>query len=196
LGKTAAVKEYAFQNPDVILVEADLGYTAKVLFSELHRRLGMDGSGMLHDMFMDVVNKLKGSGRLIIIDEAEHLPYRALEMLRRIADFAEIGIVFVGMPRLIGNLRGKKGEYAQLSSRIGIAGGIGKLLPSDTQEIVNAAIPGSNGLWKKLHDVSGGNTRTLCKLIQRSIRVAAINDIPVTEEVVDNAARLLIGWRS
>ncbi len=61
VGKTEALKEYARRNTDVILIEADLGYTAKVLFSELHRRLGFDGRGTIHDMFEDVVGKLKGS---------------------------------------------------------------------------------------------------------------------------------------
>jgi len=44
VGKTCAAKEYAAQNGDVILVEADLGYTAKDLFSELHKKCGGDGA--------------------------------------------------------------------------------------------------------------------------------------------------------
>ena len=39
VGKTFAVKKYAIENPDVILIEADLGYTPKVLFSEIHKKL-------------------------------------------------------------------------------------------------------------------------------------------------------------
>jgi DNA transposition AAA+ family ATPase len=34
IGKTYAVKSYAIDNTDVILIEADLGYTPKVLFSK------------------------------------------------------------------------------------------------------------------------------------------------------------------
>jgi DNA transposition AAA+ family ATPase len=45
LGKTEAVRQYARKYKDVILVEADLGYTAKVLFSELHKRVGLAGRG-------------------------------------------------------------------------------------------------------------------------------------------------------
>lgn len=52
-------------------------------------------------MFSDIVDKLKSSGRLIIIDEAEHLPYKSLELVRRIYDKANVGILLVGMPATI-----------------------------------------------------------------------------------------------
>jgi len=192
VGKTMAVKEYARRNTDVILVEADLGYTAKVLFAELHRRLGMDGRGTIHDMFEDVVAKLRGSGRLIIVDEAEHLPYRALELLRRVYDKAGVGILLVGMPRLIANLRGKKGEYAQLYSRVGVAAKVEGLKPSDTEEFVKAVMPNSNGVWKAYHEASYGNMRVLCKLLKRSMRVAEINNMAVSPEIVRETAKMLI----
>lgn len=192
LGKTTAVKKYAEQNTDVILLEADLGYTARVVFTELHKRLGMDGRGTIHDMFDEVVAKLRDSGRLIIIDEAEHLPYRALELLRRVYDKAGVGIMLCGMPRLISNLRGKKGEYAQLYSRVGVAGRLEALKAQDVEALVAMAIPASNGLWKAYHEAACGNTRTLCKLLLRSVRVAEINNMPVSPEVVRETARMLI----
>lgn len=192
LGKTESVKEYARRNSDVIFIESDLGITAKILFSELHKKVGMDGRGGLHDLFEDVVARIKDSGRLIIIDEAEHLPYRALELLRRTYDKASVGILLVGMPRLISNLRGKKGEYAQLYSRVGIAGKLDNLKVEDTQEIVASILPSSNGIWKSFHEESFGNARRLCKLLLRSARVAEINKMSVTPEVVRETAKMLI----
>lgn len=192
IGKTEAVKEYAKRNTDVILIEADLGYTAKVLFLELHKKLGMDGRGSIHDLFDDVVMKLKDSGRLIIIDEAEHLPYRALELLRRVYDKAGVGILLVGMPRLIANLRGKKGEYAQLYSRVGVATKLEELKATDVEAIVGSVIKGSNGLYKVYYECSKGNTRVLSKLILRSLRVAEINSMAISEEIVRETAKMLI----
>ncbi len=192
IGKTMAAKEYSSQNSDVILIEADLGYTARALFTDLHRRVGLDGSGTVHDMFNDVVGKLSGSGRLIVIDEAEHLPYRALELLRRIYDKAGIGILLVGMPRLIHNLRGKKGEYAQLYSRVGIAANLQKLQEGDAEAIVKTALPQSNGLWKDFLRESGGNSRRMNLLIVRSIRLAEVNDTHITPEIIRLAAQMLI----
>lgn len=192
VGKTVAIKEYARRQKDVILIEADLGYTAKVLFSELHRRLGMDGRGTIHDMFEDVVSKLKDSGRLIIIDEAEHLPYRALELLRRVYDKAGVGILLVGMPRLISNLRGRRGEYAQLYSRIGVAARLTTLKEEDVQKIVGQTMGYENGIWKCFYELSNGNTRVLTKLLLRSMRVAGINDMQVNAEIVKETAKMLV----
>lgn len=192
IGKTAAGKEYAARNTDVIFIEADLGYTARVLFTEFTRRLGLESRGTIHDMFEDVVGKLSGSGRLIVIDEAEHLPYRALELLRRVYDKAGVGVLLVGMPRLVNNLRGKRGEYAQLYSRVGIAQNLQRLAGEDTQALVHSLIPNSNGLWKEFHEGSSGNARVLVKLLLRSIRIAEVNQVPVTADVVKVARQQLI----
>lgn len=60
------------------------------------------------------MRELRDSGRLLMVDEAELLLYRALEVLRRLHDKAGIGIVLAGMPRLLINLKGRRGEFAQL----------------------------------------------------------------------------------
>jgi len=174
IGKTVTAKEYLSRNSDVIFIEADLGYTAKVLFTEIHKKLGLIGRGLIHEMFDQVVEKLKGSGRLIVIDEAEHLPYRALELLRRVYDKAGVGIMLIGMPRLIHNLRGKRGEYAQLYSRVGLAGKLDPLKSQDTEMIVSA-MKLDTRLSPAYHSECHGNTRVLSKLLVRSIRLARIN---------------------
>ncbi len=191
-GKTTAVKEYARRNPDVILIEADLGYTTRVLFRELHRAVGYDGEGLIHDMFTDVVGKLADSGRLIIVDEAEHLPYRALELLRRVYDKAGIGILLVGMPRLLTNLRGKRGDYAQLYSRVGIATKLHPVSANDAQAFTSVIFPDSNGIWNDFLQHCNGSVRTLTKLILRTARIAELNKTNVTKGMVQKAAETLI----
>jgi len=192
LGKTTEIKEYEREHPDVILLEADPGWTAKAIFSELHKRLGLDGRGVIHDLFEDVVSKLKDSGRMIIVDEAEHLPYRALELLRRIHDKAGIGIALVGMPRLIANLRGRRGEYLQLYSRIGLACKLEPLTLEDTNLIVSSILPNNNGIGSVFYRESQGNTRLLSRLIYRSKRVAEMNDSGVTPEIIRKTAEMLL----
>ncbi len=192
VGKTVVIKEYCKRHPDVLLIEADLGFCARMLFLELAKKLGLDGAGVIHDIFEDCVGKLKGSGRLLIIDEAELLPYRALELLRRLHDKAGIGILLVGMPRLIANLRGRQGEYAQLYSRVGIAARLEKLSESDTKKLVDAVLPQADGLYRTFHEESKANARTLQKLLNRSARVAAINGMDVNHDVIRAAAETLI----
>ena len=183
IGKTFAVKKYAIDNTDVILVEADLGYTPKVLFSEIHKKLGFDGCGTIHNMFLDIIDKLKSSGRLIIIDEAEHLPYKSLELLRRIYDKAQVGILLVGMPKLLMNLKGEKKQYAQLYSRVGIATRLNPLIDEDKKAIISSVIQNYKSIYPTISNYCDGNTRVLTKLLVRAIRIAELNSVDVNEDV-------------
>lgn len=198
MGKTTTCRQYAAENQDVILVEADLGYTARVLFMELNRRLGLPTDGTLHDLFERAMGKLRDSGRLIVIDEAEHLPYRALEMLRRLYDKAGVGVLLVGMPRLIANLRGKRGDYAQLYSRVGWAQDLGILQPEDAELMVKTVFPNSNGVWREFYDRSKsettapGNIRILAKLLVKAMRLTSPGESPKVEMVRGLANMLLV----
>ena len=194
LGKTFAVKKYAIDNPEVILVEADMGYSPKVLFSEIHKKLGFDGYGTIHGMFLDIIDKLKSSGRLIIVDEAEHLPYKSLELLRRIYDKAQVGILLVGMPRLIMNLKGEQRQYAQLYSRVGIAKQLNALTEEDKKAIISKVIPSPTSIYPLLSQYSGGNTRVLTKLLVRAVRIAQINNSEVDEDAVQASIKQIILW--
>lgn len=192
-GKTMAVKEYTAKNGGVILIEADLGYSAKVLFKELHRRLGLDGIGHIHDLFDKVVKRLENSNRLIIVDEAEYLPYRALELIRRINDKARIGILLTGLPRLIHNLSGFKGEYQQLYSRVGMVRRLDKFTEDDVEMLVKDFFPNSNGVWKSFYKRSGGNGRLLEKMLLRSRDALQLNGLKtVNEDVVDAVSKILL----
>lgn len=192
VGKTYAVKKYAIENTDVILIEADLGYTTKVLFSEIHKKIGFDGLGTTHNMLQDIVTKLKSSGRLIIIDEAEHLPYKALDLVRRIYDKANVGILLVGMPRLIMNLRGEKRQYAQLFSRVGITTKLTGLTQADMKEIIRSALPECREVYKQLYESCVGNTRVLVKLLVRAIKLAQINNTKIDKEIINASINQII----
>ena len=187
LGKTCAVKEYARLTPDVILVESDPGWSARVIIKKLHRAIGLDGRGFIDELVEEIIDRLYGSGRLIIIDEAENLNSEVINLVRRIHDHAKIGLLLVGMPRLVHNVRGRKGELSQLHSRSGVSRSIPLLLPEDTEKIVKTCIDESNGISEVFHHESGGNARVLSKLLLRSIRIAEVNDGVVTPEIVKQA---------
>jgi len=141
VGKTTALRAFAAENQGlVLLVEADHGYTARTLFAELCDRLNLDQRGDLHSLLTRVIEKLSGSQRLIIIDEAEHLPYRALELIRRVRDKAEVGVVLAGMPRLLRNIKGDANHYAQLYSRVNARLNIGVLNDFDVSLLVAARL--------------------------------------------------------
>ena len=192
LGKTSAAKAYVKEYPSTILIESYMGYTSKVFMQEIANRVNLEPNRAMHYNFEQSIARLKDTNRLLIIDEAEYLRYETLELIRRIHDMANIGVLLVGLPRLVENLRGKKGQYAMLSSRIGVSASLQNLRYEDTEQLVLTVIPDANGLCKVYHECSNGNARVLNKLISRSLRVAAINEIKVNAEVVKEASKLLI----
>lgn len=143
-------------------------------------------------MFTDIIDKLQSSGRLIIIDEAEHLPYKSLELLRRIYDKANVGILLVGMPRLITNLKGKKRQYAQLFSRVGIYAKLDSLNEKDQKRIISSLLPNYSHIYPILSAFCAGNTRVLTKLLVRAIRIAELNDVEVNEDVIKASVKQII----
>ena len=192
LGKTVAVKEYTKNFLDAILIESDSGYTAKSLLLEIHKRLGLSGKGCAYDLMNEVVNKLNNSGRLLIVDEAENLPYRALEITRRIHDKTGIGILLVGRNVLFENLRGYNNQYDQLYSRVKYHKLLDRLLIQDVTKILNAA-----GLDPDLAETflfySDGNTRKLEHLITHSISIAKFNGIEkVDSTVIKQTSKMLM----
>ncbi|EAP2378137.1 AAA family ATPase [Salmonella enterica] len=195
LGKTITLKEYARRDDAVIFIEADPGYTARTLLEELCGRLRLSKNGNIHTLIDLCVEKLKGAGRLLIIDEAELLPYRALEVIRRLHDKAGIGVVMAGMPRLITNLKGKRGEFAQLYSRVALALDMGNSLDrEDFDQIAVDLMPEAEDqkIRNALYDQSKGNARRLFKLARGVYRTCDISKKDVSVTAIEKFSEMLI----
>ena len=185
-------KKYTKEFLDSILIESDSGYTAKSLLKEIHRRLSLSGRGCVYDLMDEVVRKLNQSGRLLIIDEAENLPYRALEITRRIHDKTDIGVLLIGRNILLENLKGFNNQYDQLYSRVKYTKIIDRLILVDIVKILETI-----GLDSKLAETylqySDGNTRRLEHLISHSISIAKINGkAEVDSAVIKKTSKLLM----
>src|SRR5690606_19917001 len=195
VGKSMTLAEYAAREQDAILIEVDPNYTARVLLEELCHRLGINRRGNMHDLSKACVQALRDSGRLLLIDEAELLPYRALEVLRRLHDKAGVGIVLAGMPRLLVNLRGKRGEFAQLYSRVGLSLQLGDALSRDDFDLIAVSMMPSASDVKisdALFTSARGNARRLGKLLRGVNRTCEISNTPVSVAAVKKFAEMLI----
>lgn len=195
LGKTMILKEYARRDSNVIFIEADPGFTARTLLEELCGRLRLNKNGNIHALIEVCVEKLKDSGRLLVIDEAELLPYRALEVIRRLHDKAGIGVVLAGMPRLITNLKGKRGEYAQLYSRVALALDLGNALArQDFDQIAVDLMPEAEDrkISDALYEQSKGNARRLFKMARGVYRMCDISKKDVTVTAIEKFSEMLI----
>jgi hypothetical protein len=119
-GKTFAVKDYARKNPNTHLIEADPTMTQQTLVKMLARRvLGVEFKGGMADRFTAVIDALKNTDSLLIVDEAETLTPKQLHLLRRLRDIANVGILLCGTENLSGILKPEFGQFEQIRSRVG-----------------------------------------------------------------------------
>lgn len=118
-GKTFALKHYARTQPNVYLIEADPTMTPTGLVKLLARLVGVTESVSVGDKFATVVDQLKDTDSLVIVDEAETLTPQQLHTLRRLRDKANIGIVLAGTEHLTGILKPAHGQFDQIRSRAG-----------------------------------------------------------------------------
>ena len=165
-GKSTIVKEYVATHPNAILIEATLHTTAKVLLEILSEKLGITHARSLHDRVVAISLELRKRDVIILIDEAEHLPLRALEDLRRIWDFSQCPIVLVGTEILLKNLMGKNGELRQLYSRID-----GKWHVKGLDKSESRAYYGNVG--ETIFKYTKGNFRSSAKLYRKAKRLIA-----------------------
>ena len=194
LGKTQAVKNYCEKNPAAILIEANPSFTALVLMRKLATAAKVSAMGSLNDLFESVSDRLRDSGRLIVVDEAENLPLRALEIIRRLHDDTGCGLVLSGMPRLVANLRGKHGELVQLYSRVSVALNLGDSMPDEElEQIARAAMPEADDeTIAELVKHSNGNTRRMSKLMRGAVRTANKNGIKMQSGIIKKYSTLII----
>lgn len=127
IGKTRAAQQYIIENPGTTIylqvspVTGSLGSLLKMLSRALHLS---EGRSKL-DMILNIRDRLDGSDRVLIIDEAQHLRLSALEEIRTLSDpnmitgKQGIGIVLIGNTEVYDRMRGRQqASFAQLYSRI------------------------------------------------------------------------------
>lgn len=192
LGKTQMLKQYAKENSSAVLIETDPSCNPKVLLRKIAEAVGANARGVNNELLEGIVAKLKGSERLLMIDEAELLSTRSLEFIRRIHDLAGVGIILAGMPRLLVNLKGKNNELAQLYSRVGFACDLGNALSDEDLALLASSALGTDEFNAPLIKACKGNARRLSKLIRGVVRSSEINEVPITAEMVEQYAKMLI----
>ena len=196
VGKTLALEAYeAEHNASTLRLEVGPEYTTKGLCQALHRATGGGGRGTIYSLMQDIYDKLRGTDKLVIIDQAEILPTRALELCRRLHDVCNVAVLLAGMPRLLANLQGSRGELLQLYSRVGFKARVNQATDEDLRKLVEALVPRTTDVEAVAQAVAAitRNTRIACKLLKRSGHVAEMNDMrEVSPAVVQKAKRMLV----
>ncbi len=200
-GKTETCKEYKRKNRATVLVTADI--TTKTP-SQILRRIieQVGGVGRRHsvsEFLQALIERLKGSNRLLIIDDAHFLNWEAFELVRKVHDCAGIGVVYVGQERLYEQMRGTEGKaylFDQIYSRIAIKRDVFKIVKKDVQAIAQSHCP---GLDKESVDFlfdrakGRGRYRYITNLLDVAMIINEQYGTPMGVPLLQEAERFLLG---
>ncbi len=176
IGKTTALKQIRDEKQTAIFVQVYKGIRKNRFLSKVCKAAGISDKGTFDDLFESLADQLSGTGRLIIIDEAEHLPIDALDAVRRINDFTGCGIVLVGLPVFYELLR----RYPYIYNRTAMPIRLDRLKKQDVSKMIDTMCPNEvpAEVW---HQACAGVGRDLKMIALESLRVASLNGVDMTD---------------
>ena len=181
LGGTETSKEYVRRNRATVLVTADVSTRrpGAILNRIVARVGGVPQRQSISSTLHSLISKLRGSRRLIVVDDAHFLSWEAFEVCRKLYDCGGVGVVYVGQPRLYDVMRGGSGFlYDQIFSRISIRRDNFRVLKKDVRMIADSIYP---GLDKEVIDylfrkaLGKGHFRVMANLLDVAIEICKEN---------------------
>jgi DNA transposition AAA+ family ATPase len=185
-GKSETCKRLARGIGNGIYIECDAYLTTRGLFKRVTTALKIAGARSLSETLELIVAELKNRDAVLFIDEAEYLQHKTLEMIRRVWDFSETPIIFIGIHKIVDNLR----SHRQLFSRIQYKWEIGKITPADVQEIFSyyGLKRVDEKILKHIIRLTRGNFRSISFLIDNATELSG----DITIELIDSAKEMLL----
>lgn len=195
-GKSSAACEYTRTNPNVWkLVASPALDSIRSLLGTVAQLLGVYDTHSKYRIERGIMQKLQGSGGLLIVDEAQHLSSAMLDQMRSFHDQAGIGIALVGNEKVVSRLEGgqKTSEYAQLYSRVGMRLKRPKPKAGDAEALLDAWGVADGTAREQLRAVSRlpGGLRNLNKCWRLAQMVAANEGRPLEASDVQMAWKQL-----
>ena len=123
VGKTSAARAYRAQAPNVWLLTAEPCIsTPRMMLDELAELLGVTESRSTHKISRALVERMRGTRGLLVVDEVQHLGTTTLDQVRTLHDLAGVGVVLAGNESVSSRIEGgsRRPEFAQLFSRVGM----------------------------------------------------------------------------
>lgn len=194
VGKTKAIQSYIQEDEDVIYVLCRRGMRKNRFMKAIAEKLGIKKK-MTYDDYVDaIVDNLKDTSTLLIIDEPEHITIEAVEGIRYINELTNVGVLFVGLPEFYNYIKGHRRDFEYVYNRLGVTYHAKELKAKDFEKLLEGVLPIEYaGI---LHELSGQNTRFLRKIVQNAKIYAienaiAFNDIDKMEKIFKTAAEEL-----
>lgn len=125
IGKTITLETYVKANPNVIFFTGSPNIrSGRDVMEELLEAMNKKADGRNKALEKNIINSLKNTNRMIIIDEAHFLRLDGLETLRRIYDATKCPLVLVGNPKIMEIITEKNktvtGQFFSRSVRIAL----------------------------------------------------------------------------
>ena len=175
IGKTMAGREYASTHSNCWMVTMNPALARqRPAMQAICAEMNLNPRGQADALFLRVVNRVKTTNGLLIIDEAQHLATETLDLVRSIFDAADgdIGLALMGNISVYGRLDGgsRAAQFAQLFSRVGAKITRREPKRDDINAIVNAWEIEDKNLHQMLMTIGKkpGGLRGLTKVLQLS----------------------------
>jgi DNA transposition AAA+ family ATPase len=193
VGKTGALTKYA-ERPNcwLVTVRPSSSSLSEFLFdiaaclelSHLVKRAGT--------LSRAIIEKLRKTKGLLIIDESDHLPYEALEEIRLIQEMSGVGVVLCGNHQIYAKLSGggsRKTDFARLFSRVAKKVSILKTSDADIDTICDAWNLTGERERKLVHKIGqkAGALRTIRTTLSLSAILASGQNSSIKEQHIKAA---------
>jgi DNA transposition AAA+ family ATPase len=184
--KTMTANEFVRRNPGTTLITANIiRRSPGAILAMIAYKNNCTQHGASNAILLDIiVDRVKYSKELIIIDEAHFLSWEAFEAVKTIYDNARTGIVYLGMPRLYSQMKGNKAYlWDQIISRLAIQRSVSVIEKTDIKLIAESIFPGLpknciEFLYEKA--LGPGKLRLMAELLEKAVHVSKTEKIPLS----------------
>ena len=148
IGKTKAVKEWAKANSTAVVIAIRSDFTGSTAIKKIADKIRVSSKGTVSNIIDRIISKLYDTKQLIVLDEAEYLSPRTLDMIRRIHDESGAPVVLLGLDRLHDNLINLRPAFTQVANRM-VSNCVDLMNSDDMFSIAQSAYPdGSESVLK------------------------------------------------
>ena len=180
VGKTMALERIHEQKRTSVLIRAYRGITTRGFMTRFCTELGLEPLHSFGLMFEEIISEMESTNRLVLVDEAEHLPIEAMDALRSFTDFTGCSVILCGLPMLLNMLRSST-KYTYIYNRTSLTIHMNLLSETDVAQLVATMVdtPVEAAFWFK---ACRGIGRDLRMIVQESLRLAELRGIDTHTE--------------
>lgn len=190
-GKSTACRFYADNHKGTVLIEADATTNSpRAILSLIAEEVGENSRGTTTVIMRTLVKFFKGSSKLLIIDEAQHLTEKTFDAIRALNDKSGIGIVYSGNPSILKNMFGcRREQLDQVYSRIGYQCELHNEYSFEDIKLIFKNHSLDKDCLKFLYKTSHkkGGLRITIKLYKLAANIANACEVPISVDILEDA---------